>query len=89
LGSVLDVLLGRNTDHEGGDVNHLLSDSDVALSDEDTGLMDGGSELSLDDEGLESALEELSDGETEDVIELALRVLEEAEANHASNKSVT
>lgn len=87
-GRVLNVLLGGDTDHELGDVDHLLSDSDVLLADEDAGVVDGGGELALDDEGLESALEELSDGETEDVIELALGLLEETKSNHAADKGL-
>jgi len=67
----------------------LLADSDVALADQDAGLMDGGSELSLHDEGLESAFEELGDGETEYVIELSLRVLKEAETDHTSDEGIT
>ena len=82
------MLLGGDADHELGDVNHLLSDSDVLLADEDAGVMDGGGELALDDEGLESTLKELSDGETEDVIELALRLLEETKSNHAADKGL-
>ena len=66
------MLLGRNTDHEGGDVDQLLADSDVLLSDEDTGVMNGLGNLSLHDEGLESAFHELGNGEAEDVIELSL-----------------
>ena len=82
------MLLRGNADHEGGDVNHLLADSDVLLADKDTGVMNGGGELALDNEGLESAFKELSDGETEHVIELALRVLEETETHHAADKSL-
>lgn len=88
LGGVLDVLLGGDAHHEGGDVDHLLADGDVLLADEDAGVVDGGGELALDDEGLEAALKELSDGETEDVIELALGVLEEAELDHAADKGL-
>lgn len=88
-GSVLNVLLRGNSNHEGGDVDHLLADSDVSLSDEDTGVVDGLSELLLDDESLESSLHELGDGQTEDVIEFALGVLEETESHHASNKGLT
>ena len=87
-GGVLDVLLGGDADHEGGDVDHLLSDGNVLLTDKDAGVMDGRGELALDDEGLESTLKELSDGETEDVIELALGVLEETESNHAADKGL-
>jgi hypothetical protein len=67
----------------------LLSDGDVLLADEDAGVMDAVAELSLHDEGLESAFHELANGETEDVIELSLGVLEETKADHAADKSLT
>jgi hypothetical protein len=85
----LDVLLGGDTDHEGRDVNHLLTNSDVLLADEDTGVMHGGSDLSLHDEGLEAAFHELGNGQTEDVIELSLGILEETKADHTADKRLT
>jgi len=39
-GRELDVLLGGDADHEGGNVHHLFADSDVLLSDEDAGVVD-------------------------------------------------
>lgn len=88
-GGELDVLLRGDTDHEGGDVDHLLTDSDVLLSDEDASVVDGVSDLSLHDEGLESTFHELGNGKTEDVIELSLRLLEETEADHAGEEGLT
>ena len=85
----LDVLLRGNTDHEGWDVDHLLSDSNVLLVDEDTSVMDGVGDLSLHDEGLKAALHELSDGKTQDVIEFSLGLLEETKADHTADESLT
>ncbi len=82
------MLLGRNTDHERGNVNQLLSNSDVSLADEDAGVVNAVSNLSLHNESLESAFHELTNGETEDVIELPLSVLEETEADHAADESL-
>jgi len=67
----------------------LLADSDVSLSDEDSSVVHGVGELSLGDEGLKSSLHELVDGETEDVIELSLVLLEEAELDNSPDESVT
>lgn len=67
----------------------MLSDCNVSLADENTGVVDAVGELSLHDEGLESAFHELANGQTEDVIELAFGVLEETETDHAANKSLT
>ena len=49
---MLDVLLRGHSDDELWDVDHLLADSNVSLSDEDTSVMDGGGQLALNDEGL-------------------------------------
>lgn len=82
-------MLGGTSDEERGDVDHLLADSDVSLSDEDAGLMYGSSEVSLDDEGLESAFHELVDGQTEDIIELTLVLVEETKSDHALDEGIT
>jgi hypothetical protein len=83
------VLLGGNAHHEGGDVDHLLADGDVLLADENASVMDGVSEVTLLDESLESSLKELGGGQTEDVIELALIVLEESESHHSADEGLT
>ena len=51
--------------------------------------MDGVSELSLGNKGLESSLHELVDGKTENVIELSLALLEEAELADSSDEGIT
>ena len=66
----------------------MLSDCDVSLADEDTSVMDAVGKLSLHHEGLESAFHELAHGQTEDVIELTFRVLEETKTDHAADKSL-
>ena len=42
------MLLGVETDNEGGDVDHLLPHTDVSLPDEDTGVVDGLGESKLE-----------------------------------------
>jgi len=84
-----DELFRGASDEERGDVNHLFADGDVSLSDEDTGLMYGSSEVSLDNEGLESSFHELVDGQTEHVIELALVLVEETKSDHALDEGIT
>lgn len=85
----LDVGLGGDTDHEGRNVDGLLANSDVSLLDEDAGVMDGVGEAALLHKGLQSSLEELGGGQTENVIELALVVLEETEAHHSADEGLT
>ena len=83
------MLLGGDSDHEGWNINDLLSNGDVSLSDKDSGVMDAGSELSLGDKGLESSFHELVNGKTENVIELSLVLLQQTELDNSSNESVT
>lgn len=87
--SVLDVLIRRGGDHEGRNVDHLLADSDVSLSDENSGVMNRLGEALSNDDGLESSLEELIDGKTENVIELSLALLEETELADSSDEGIT
>jgi len=83
------VLLGGDTDHEGWLVNHLLSNCNVSLADKNAGVVDGGSELSLGNEGLKSSLHELSKGQTKDIIELSFRLLQQAKSNHTAEERIT
>merc|ERR1711992_70444 len=72
LQAEVDVLLGVEADNEGGDVDHLLPDSDVSLPDEDTGVVDGLGQPQLEHLGLETALQEVLNLEAEHVVELHL-----------------
>merc|ERR1711957_288140 len=71
------------------DSDELLADGDVSLSDEDSRHVDGFGEVSLDDEGLESSLHELVDGQTKDVIELTLVLVEESKTDHSLDEGLT
>lgn len=83
------MLLRANSDEVAGNVDKLLSNRDVSLSDEDTGVVNGVGKLSLGNDGLESSLHHLVEGKTEDVIELSLVLLQETESNHSSDKGIT
>lgn len=85
----VDVLLGVETDDEGRNVDNLLADADVALTDEDTGVVDGLGEAELVDEGLEAALKEVLDLEGKDVIELHAGLVEDTDAHETANQGVT
>ncbi len=82
------MLFRRNTDHERGNVNQLLSNGNVSLADQDASMVDAVGNLSLHDKSLESAFQELANSETEDVIKLSLVVLEETKTDHAADKSL-
>lgn len=77
LGTVLDG------DHETGDVDHLVGDHDVSLSDLNTGVVERSSELGAEDNGLQSSLEESGHVEGQNVIESIFGLLaEKAELEH-------
>ena len=87
-GSLNELLLG-DTDHEWWDVDHLLSNGNVFLSNENTGVMDWLGEVSLLDQSLKSSLKELGGGQTEYIIELALVILQKSKSNHTSDEGLT
>jgi hypothetical protein len=74
----IDVLLGVGSHEEGGDVDNLLADSDVSLSDEHAGVVDGLGQVELEDLGLQSALHEDLGRELQDVIEGVLVLRQES-----------
>ena len=82
------MLLGAHSHHEGGNGHELLTNTDVSLSNHDAGVMHGGGEFALHDEGLESSLHELCDSQTKDVIEFALLFTEESESYHSADKGL-
>lgn len=84
----VDVLLGVETDHEGGHVDDLLADADVALADQDTGVVDGLGETELVDASLQTALKEILDLEGQDVIELHAALVEHTDTDKTANQGV-
>ena len=75
----LDVLLGGGSHHVRWDVDELFSNRDVSLSDEDSGVVKRFGVVPDGDLSLQSSLHELCECETEDVIELSLILLQQAE----------
>ena len=70
------MLLGLDAHHEGGNIDGLLADGDVSLVDLDAGLVHRAGKVALLDERLQSAGQELRRRQAEDVIELALVLLQ-------------
>ena len=63
---------------------------DVSLSDEDSSVMDrSGFEVVSEDDGLESSFHESSVGQTQDVIELVFRFVEETISEASSHEGFT
>ena len=86
VGGEVDVLLGGSPNVERRDVDKLVSDADVALTDQDAGVVDGLGEALLVDLGLQAALKELLGGKKQDGIEVELVVREESVTGHAAEE---
>lgn len=83
------MLFRANSNEIRWNVNELLSNSDVSLSDENSSVVNRVGELSLGNECLKSSLHDLGKGKTQDVIELSFVFLEYSESNHSSDKGIT
>ncbi len=82
------MLLAVQSDNETWDVDNLLSDTDVALLDEDTGVVDGFCETELVDTSLETALKEIFDFEGKHVIELHAGFVEDSNTDETANQGI-
>jgi len=67
--SELDVGLRFDTHHERGDVHDLATHTDVTLTDQHTGVVDGLGQTTLEDESLEATLHEVLEVEGQHVIQ--------------------
>jgi len=87
--SEIDVLLRVSADEERGNVDDLLSDSDVSLSDQNTSVVDRLGVTELEDDGLETSLHEVLNLEGEDKIELVLVLGEDTVTVKSSHQSAS
>ena len=83
------MLLRADSNHEAGDGYKLFANSDVSLSNEDSSVMNGASNLPLGNEGLKSSLHELGKGKSQDVIEFSFSLFKETKSYHSSDKCIT
>lgn len=86
--SEVDVLLGVETDNERGDVDDLLSNTDVALLNEDTGVVDGLGETELVDASLKTTLQEILNLQGQDVIELHAGLIKDTDTDETANEGI-
>jgi hypothetical protein len=84
----IDMLLGIEADDEGRDVDDLLADADVALLNQDTGVMDGLGKAELVDAGLQAALQKIFDLQGQHVIELHARFVQHTDSYETSNQGI-
>lgn len=85
----VDVLLGVEADDERGNVDNLLADTDVTLTDQDAGVVNGLGKTELVDAGLEAALQEILDLQGQHVIELHARLVEDTDADKTANQGIS
>merc|ERR1719190_144389 len=89
LEAKVNVLLGVKPHDEAGYVDHLLPNSDVTLSDEDTSMVDRLSKSKLEHLGLKTTLQEILNLETEHVIELHTSLIKHTNTYKTTKKCVT
>lgn len=82
------MLLRVETDDERGHVDDLLADTDVALADENTGMVDRLGETELVDTSLQATLKEILDLQGEHVIELHAGLVEHTDTHETANQGV-
>jgi hypothetical protein len=80
------VFLRVDADKERGNIDHLLANTDVALSDQNTSMVDGLGKTLLKDLGLESSLHESLSGQLKDIIEGVLLVSQKTISLQAAEK---
>lgn len=84
----VDMLLRVETDDEGRNVDDLLADTDVALADENTRVVNRLGKAKLVDEGLEAALQEILSLQGQHVIELHAGLIQHTNADKAANEGI-
>lgn len=82
------MLLGVETDNERGNIDDLLADADVALADQNTGVVDGLGKAELVDAGLQAALQEILNLQGEHVIELHAGLVEDTDTDETANQGI-
>ena len=82
-------LLGVESDNERRNVDHLLADSDVPLSDQDSSVVDRLGQSALEDLGLQSSLHEVFGLQGQDVIESHTGVVQDTNSHQSSDQGVT
>jgi len=83
----VNLVLVVDSNQERGDVDDATIDGDVTALDQGSGMVDRVSKLGLEDAGLESSLQQLVEGHSQDVIETVLGFLvQQTELEHLSQQ---
>ena len=83
------MLLSINSDNERRLVHNLLTNSNVLLLNENTSVVNRGGHSHLENDGLESSLEEILNLQLQDVIELLSRFVQKTESGQSSQQGRT
>jgi hypothetical protein len=82
-------LLGVESNNERRNVDHLLADSDVPLSDQDSSVVNRLGQTALEDLGLQSSLHKVLGLQGQDVIESHTSVVQNTDSYQSSDQGVT
>lgn len=86
--SKVNVLLGVETDDERGHVDDLLADANVALANQNTGVVDGLGKTELVDASLKATLQEILDLKGQHVIELHAALVKDTDTDETANQGI-
>lgn len=84
----VNVLLRVETDDERRNVDNLLADTDMALTDEDTGVVNGLGKTQLVDTSLQATLQEILELKSKHIIELHARLIEDSDTDKTANEGI-
>ena len=82
------VLLTVQPHDKAWHIDNLLSDTDVSLLDEDSGMVDGLGKTEFVDAGLQAAFQEIFNLEGKHVIEFHARFVEDTDADEPSDQGI-
>lgn len=83
------MLLRVQSHQEGGNVDNLLTNGNVSLSDQDSGVVDRSGQAQLENLGLQSSLQKVFGGQRQDVIQLHLVLGQDTNSHQSSDQGVT
>lgn len=83
------MLLRVQSHQEGGNVDNLLTNGNVSLSDQDSGVVDRSGQAQLENLGLQSSLQKVFGGQCQDVIQLHLVLGQDTNSHQSSDQGVT
>lgn len=87
--SEVDVLFRFQSNHERWNVDDLLTDSNVSLGNQNSGVVDRLGQTQLVDLGLQSSFQEIFNLQSQDIIQLLLVFRQDTNSHQSSDQSIT